>query len=160
MCVPLTCSCNLCRPNCYPTIIRDRIPVPDAAMLQVWEDDRRSMKRRSCPQLQWKSKTRTPEGMMLKWEEIRTGGRIFSISSNSKIDQDLERHRTRSSDTKLLVPWDLFKRRKQLHVRPGKLRIATGCIEEWITNEQGADSPPSQPPPEQPPALLSPHGAA
>jgi hypothetical protein len=72
ICVPLGCSCNLCRPNCYPIIIRDRIPMPDgASLLRVWEGREKKIYEEVIPDpphVQLKSKTRTSEGLALKWE--------------------------------------------------------------------------------------------
>lgn len=72
VCVPLTCSCNLCRPNCYPMQLRERVPMPDgAALLRVWEGRDRLIYEEAIPEppaLRWTERSETRDGVWIGWE--------------------------------------------------------------------------------------------
>ena len=165
ICVPLGCSCNLCRPNCYPVIIRDRIPMPEgAAMLRVWEGREKKIYEEAIPDpphVQLKSKTRTSEGLALKWEAKSDSSAkdlqyILQYEDRPGIWRGIA---PRTAETKLVIPWDFIRRRKQLHIRIlASSGVATGAFDEWIAIEPPADSPPSAPPKDQPPVIVSPQG--
>jgi hypothetical protein len=165
ICVPLNCTCNLCQAECYPVIVRSRIPMPpNAGMLRVWEGRDKMIYEEQIPdppQIQWKSKSKSPEGMSLKWEaksgpagqEVRY---LVQFEDRPGVWRGIM---PRSQDPKLVIPWDFFKRRNQLHVRVlASSGIATGSIDDWIALEKPAENTPPVTPPEQPPIVVSPYG--
>jgi hypothetical protein len=165
ICVPLNCSCNLCQAGCYPVVVRSRIPMPpNAGMLRIWEGRDKMIYEEQIPdppQVQWKSKSKTTDGMSLKWE-----GKSGSTTQELRYLVQFEDRpgvwrgiMPRSQETKIVVPWDVFKRRNQLHVRVlASSGIATGSIDDWIVLEKSPENTPPVPPPDQPPIVVSPYG--
>jgi hypothetical protein len=165
-CVPLTCSCNMCRPSCYPVIVRDRIPMPpDARVLRVWEGRDNMIYEEEIPDppaLAWKGQSRTREGIALEWAPKRgyTGQDLRYIVQFEDSPDVWRGVAPRSTDAKIVVPWELFKRRGRLHVRVlASSGIATGSIDEWITLEGPNDNAPPTTPHDQPPVVVSPQGS-
>lgn len=113
------------------------------------------------PQLQWKSKSKTPEGMSLKWEaKSGSSGQEMRYLVQFEDRPGVWRGiMPRSQELKIVVPWDFFKRRNQLHVRVlASSGIATGSIDDWLVLDKPADNTPPVTPPEQPPVVVSPFG--
>jgi hypothetical protein len=166
VCIPLYCSCNLCQPNCYPVIVRDRVPMPPKArLMRVWEGRDRMIYEEKIPdppQLQWKDPSRTQEGLGLEWEP-KPGDKgqdlryLVQFEDRPGVWRGIA---PRSQEARIVVPWEFFKRRARLHVRVlASSGIATGGIDEWVTPEKPNDNVPPTTPPEQPPVVVSPNGS-
>jgi len=165
VCVPLYCSCNLCQPNCYPVIVRDRIPMPpEARLLRVWEGRDRMIYEEEIPdppQLQWKGRSRMQEGIGLEWEPKAgyAGQDLRYVAQFEDYAGVWRGIAPRSQETKIVVPFAILKRRPRLHVRVlASSGIATGSITDWITPEKLDGDQPAAPPPDQPLVVVSPNG--
>jgi hypothetical protein len=162
ICVVLTCCCNLCQPNCYPKIIRDRIPMPpNARLLRVWEDRDTMIYEENIPDpptFQWKAQYSTEEGMGLEWKPTANSRNqdlryLVQFEDRPGIWRGVA---PRDTDTKITVPWEIFKRRDSLHIRVlASSGIATGVIDQWIKPEWPDDKTPPTTPIDQPPVVIS-----
>lgn len=165
ICVPLTCSCNLCQPNCYPVIIRDRIPMPPgAALLRVWEGRDMMIYEENIPaplELSWAEQYRTEDGIGLEWEPQRS----FKNENLCYLVQFEDRPSVwrgvapRSREPKIIIPWRFFQHRNRLNVRVlASSGIATGSIDDLITLEIPGETASRISQVDQPPVVVSPYG--
>jgi hypothetical protein len=165
-CFRLSCSCTECGPNCYPVLVRDRVPMPtNAGQLRVWEGPDRMIYEEQIPappQLQFKGHWRMQEGLRLEWEPMPD----YTEQDLCYLVQFEDRPGVwrgiapRRQEAQIVVPWEFFRQRSRLHIRVlASSGIATGSIDEWITPEKPNGNGPPTVPSEQPPVVVvSPNG--
>jgi hypothetical protein len=138
----------------------------NAGLLRVWEGRDKMIYEEKIPdppQLQWKDRYPTQEGMGLEWEpkpgyEEQDILYLYLVQFEDRpgVWRGIA---PRSQAPKIVVPWEFFRRRKQLHVRIlASSGIATGGIDDRITPEKPPDNLPPATPPDQPPVVVSPNG--
>jgi hypothetical protein len=164
VCVPLFCSCNLCWRQCYPVVVRDRVPMPaQAVRLRVWEGRDRMVYEEAIPappKLRWKGRSRVPEGARVEWEptpEYTTSDLRYlaQFEDGPGVWRGIA---PRSAETHVVIPRDFLKRQTRLHIRVlASSGIATGGIEDRIVLEPDDTGPPAGPT-DRPPVVVSPNG--
>jgi hypothetical protein len=162
VCVPLTCSCNLCCPNCYPIIVRDRIPMPEGAhLLRVWEGRDTMIYEEAIPdppQVQITEQHISKVGIELDWSpqasfqdsDLRY---LVQFEDAPGVWRGIAPRDTKRS---LFISSEFFKLHNPLHIRLlTSSGIATSSIDEWLTLESDTDQ---RTPTDQPPIVVSPNG--